>query len=113
MTAHGPTDRQARVDDLVARMTLDEKLSQLVGLWVGADATGAGVAPHQSEMTDAGLGWSEVIAGGLGQLTRPFGSAPVDPVAGARSLAELHERALVGLQSAAGFHEGRPLPAGW
>ena len=30
------------MDDLVARMTLDEKLSQLVGLWVGADATGAG-----------------------------------------------------------------------
>ena len=33
--------------------------------------------------------------------------------AGARSLAELHERALVGVQSAAGFHEGRPLPTGW
>jgi IMP dehydrogenase len=33
--------------------------------------------------------------------------------AGARSLAELHERALIGIQSAAGFHEGRPLPAGW
>lgn len=33
--------------------------------------------------------------------------------AGARSIAELHERAVVGVQSAAGFHEGRPLPAGW
>jgi IMP dehydrogenase len=33
--------------------------------------------------------------------------------AGARSLEELHERAVVGLQSAAGFHEGRPLPGGW
>jgi beta-xylosidase len=77
----------ARVDDLVARMTLDEKLSQLVGLWVGADATGAGVAPHQSEMTAAGLRWPEVIRDGLGQLTRPYGSAPVDPAAGARSLA--------------------------
>jgi IMP dehydrogenase len=33
--------------------------------------------------------------------------------AGARSLAELHERAVIGIQSAAGFHEGRPLPAGW
>jgi IMP dehydrogenase len=33
--------------------------------------------------------------------------------AGARSLDELHDRALVGTQSAAGFHEGRPLPAGW
>ncbi len=33
--------------------------------------------------------------------------------AGARSLDELRERAVVGIQSAAGFHEGRPLPAGW
>ncbi len=33
--------------------------------------------------------------------------------AGARSLDELRERALVGIQSAAGFHEGRPLPTGW
>ena len=62
MTAQDSTERQAQVDDLVARMTLEEKLSQLVGLWVGADATGAGVAPHQSEMTDDGLGWTDVIA---------------------------------------------------
>ena len=33
--------------------------------------------------------------------------------AGARSLEELRERAVVGVQSAAGFTEGRPLPAGW
>ena len=32
---------------------------------------------------------------------------------GARSLAALHERAVVGLQSSAGYDEGRPLPAGW
>ncbi|MGZ8744673.1 MAG: GuaB1 family IMP dehydrogenase-related protein [Nocardioides sp.] len=33
--------------------------------------------------------------------------------AGAASLAELHERAVVGVQSAAGFHEGRPLTTSW
>jgi IMP dehydrogenase len=32
---------------------------------------------------------------------------------GAVTLAELHERAVVGVQSAAGFAEGHPLPAGW
>jgi len=32
---------------------------------------------------------------------------------GARSLEELHERAVVGLQSGAGYEEGRPLPGGW
>ncbi|MEO9140492.1 MAG: GuaB1 family IMP dehydrogenase-related protein [Jatrophihabitans sp.] len=33
--------------------------------------------------------------------------------AGARSIAELHERAVVGVQSSAGYAEGRPLHAGW
>lgn len=33
--------------------------------------------------------------------------------AGARTLTEFAERALVGVQSAAGYDEGRPLPAGW
>jgi IMP dehydrogenase len=32
---------------------------------------------------------------------------------GARTLAELHERAVVGVQSRAGYDEGQPLPAGW
>jgi IMP dehydrogenase len=32
---------------------------------------------------------------------------------GASTLAELHERAVVGVQSAAGFAEGHPLPSGW
>ena len=33
--------------------------------------------------------------------------------AGATTMAEFAERAVVGLQSAAGYDEGRPLPAGW
>ena len=33
--------------------------------------------------------------------------------AGARTIAEFHERAIVGLQSSAGYDEGRPLHASW
>jgi IMP dehydrogenase len=33
--------------------------------------------------------------------------------AGAATLGELHERAVLGVQSGAGFAEGRPLPTGW
>ncbi|OLR90052.1 GMP reductase [Actinokineospora bangkokensis] len=33
--------------------------------------------------------------------------------AGAGTLEQFHERAVVGVQSAAGFAEGRPLPSGW
>jgi IMP dehydrogenase len=32
---------------------------------------------------------------------------------GAANLAELYERVVIGIQSGAGFAEGRPLPAGW
>ncbi|MEV0614361.1 glycoside hydrolase family 3 N-terminal domain-containing protein [Nonomuraea sp. NPDC050404] len=75
-----------RADALVPLMTLEEKIAQLVGVWVGADASGGGVAPHQTDMSP-GPEWGEAIRLGLGQLTRPFGTAAVDPVAGARSLA--------------------------
>ncbi|GIG92254.1 beta-xylosidase/alpha-l-arabinosidase [Plantactinospora endophytica] len=76
-----------RAEALVPLMTLEEKVAQLVGVWVGADASGEGVAPYQFEMMDDAPHWDTVIRHGLGQLTRPFGTAPVDPVAGARSLA--------------------------
>jgi IMP dehydrogenase len=33
--------------------------------------------------------------------------------AGARTVPEFGDRAVVGVQSASGFHEGRPLPSGW
>jgi IMP dehydrogenase len=33
--------------------------------------------------------------------------------AGARTVDEFHERAVVGVQSAAGYEEGRPLPTSW
>jgi IMP dehydrogenase len=33
--------------------------------------------------------------------------------AGASSLAQFHERAVVGIQSAAGYAEGRPLHSSW
>ncbi|MFI7024100.1 glycoside hydrolase family 3 N-terminal domain-containing protein [Micromonospora sp. NPDC049900] len=76
-----------RADALIPLMSLEEKVAQLVGLWVGADASGEGVAPHQTDMVEHTPPWTEAIRHGLGQLTRPFGTAPVDPVLGARSLA--------------------------
>jgi beta-xylosidase len=76
-----------RVDHLLGQMTLEEKAAQLRGLWVGTDDSDAGVAPHQHDMVEEPPVWEEAIAHGLGQLTRPFGTAPVDPAAGARSLA--------------------------
>ena len=40
---------ELRVADLMARMTLEEKIAQLYGVWVGAAGTGEDVAPHQHD----------------------------------------------------------------
>jgi len=76
-----------RVSDLLSRMSVEEKIAQLYGIWVGADASGEGVAPHQHDLAVATVDWETVIKLGLGQLTRPFGTSPVDPALGARALA--------------------------
>ncbi|TCB98487.1 glycosyl hydrolase [Micromonospora zingiberis] len=78
---------EERAEALIPLMSLEEKVAQLVGLWVGADASGDGVAPHQTDMVEHTPPWPDAIRAGLGQLTRPFGTAPVDPAGGARSLA--------------------------
>src|SRR5689334_24242121 len=75
-----------RVADLLDRMSVREKIAQLRGVWVGMDAGGGDVAPHQHDIADEPVDWTEVIKDGLGQLTRPFGTAPVDPVGGAAGL---------------------------
>lgn len=76
-----------RVKDLISRMSVREKVAQLYGVWVGADATSGQVAPFQHSSELPAADWSDVLRHGVGQLTRPFGTAPVDPVAGARAVA--------------------------
>ena len=71
-----------RVADLLGRMTLAEKIAQLYGVWLGASDMDGEVAPFQHELVDPVLDWPELIKHGLGQLTRPLGSAPVTPAAG-------------------------------
>jgi beta-xylosidase len=81
-----------RVRDLLSRMTLAEKVAQLYGVWVGVPHDGEDVAPFQHELIDPDLDWAELIKFGLGQLTRPFGTAPVDPATGAMALARFQGR---------------------
>ncbi|WP_353813358.1 glycoside hydrolase family 3 N-terminal domain-containing protein [Agromyces sp. SYSU T00266] len=81
-----------RVAALMAEMTLDEKLAQLYGVWVGAADDGGGdVAPHQHDLNDD-VDLDALLPSGLGQVTRPFGTAPVDAAVGALSLARMQRR---------------------
>ncbi|WBB69472.1 glycoside hydrolase family 3 N-terminal domain-containing protein [Micromonospora sp. WMMD812] len=88
-------DLTTRVDALVAAMTLAEKVAQLYGVWVGASADGSEVAPHQHEMAEP-VDLEALLDNGLGQLTRPFGTAPVDPALGALSLLRTQQRITAG-----------------
>src|SRR5690606_7338366 len=44
---------------------------------------------HQHDLVDTELDFATLTQHGLGQLTRPFGTAPVDPTEGAKALARL------------------------
>lgn len=116
-----------RVEALIADLTLEEKVAQLVGLWVGATPETGDVAPQQSEMAGEPVPWSEAIQHGLGQLTRPLGTVPVAPQAGAEALARsqrevraasrhqipalVHEECLAGY--AAWQATAYPVPPSW
>ncbi|MEV7828213.1 glycoside hydrolase family 3 N-terminal domain-containing protein [Microbacterium enclense] len=67
----------ARVQALVAEMTLDEKLAQLVGYWV--DQGDEVVAPLSGEKVTTAA-YTDATVHGLGHLTRVYGTRPVDPV---------------------------------
>ena len=87
-TRLSPAQRAAA---LIPLLTLEEKVAQLAGVWVGANASGQGVAPHQADMVD-GQPFDEVIRHGLGQLTRPYATAPVDAFVNVRTLAAAQAR---------------------
>jgi len=82
-----------RIADLLGRMTLEEKIAQLGSVWMGASGDGDGVAPMQDQFFSIDQPpFEEQIKYGLGQLTRVFGTRPVDAAAGMSALAALQAR---------------------
>lgn len=103
-----------RVQDLLERMTMEEKLAQLGAQWLYLDPQGEHKF-RELEMSnsDQSLTVKEALKNGLGQITRPLGTAPVDAKEGVKALNQLqkflveetrlgipalsHEESLVGL----------------
>ncbi|MEU5642274.1 beta-glucosidase family protein [Streptomyces milbemycinicus] len=122
-TAYG----RAQVRELIAAMTLEEKLAQLVGLWLGVDREGGAVAPLQDAMDTVEQSFADFAAHGLGQITRHYGTRPLDPREGRATLtakqrwlkentrlgipAIVHEECLTGL--AAWKAATYPVPPAW
>ena len=85
----------ARVADLVGRMSLEEKVAQLGSIW-WLDVEAGGMAPMLSETVGPMPPWEEVVTDGLGQLTRTFGTAPLAPADGMRILAQRQRDVMAG-----------------
>ena len=84
-TARSPAERAAA---LLREMTPLEKLQQLGSTWPDAAGASGDVAPMQDTQLQA-IPFAEAIRDGIGHLTRPFGTLPVEPARGMRRLAEL------------------------
>ena len=131
-TGEGAVVKPSAVDDVVegllSSMTLEEKLAQLTGLWMGASGEdGQMVAPMMDEQLGSTPPFEEFAVNGLGHFTRVFGTHPVEPTIAAMALnraqrwlventrlgipAIAHEECLTGLAAwkAASF----PTPLAW
>ncbi|NVK75841.1 MAG: glycoside hydrolase family 3 C-terminal domain-containing protein [Oceanospirillaceae bacterium] len=107
---------QQRVDDLLARMTLEEKIAQLGAQWLILASNGE----HQDRDFEMGSqderkSIQERLKHGLGQITRPLGTQVISPNEGVKALNQLqkylveetrlgipamsHEECLVGLMA--------------
>ncbi|GHJ28472.1 glycoside hydrolase family 3 N-terminal domain-containing protein [Streptomyces hygroscopicus] len=85
-----------RAAALLSSMTLEEKLAQLSSVWPGSETEeGEDVAPLQHELSEA-VDLDGLLPHGIGQLTRPFGTSPVEPAEGAAALARLQTRIAAG-----------------
>ena len=81
-----------RVEDLLSRMTLEEKIAQMHAAWLFLDENG-----DHAIRTDRFTGASEqeavkrMLSVGLGQITRPLGTRSVEPRQGVRALNRLQK----------------------
>ena len=79
-----------RVADLVSRMTVEEKVHQLVGFWAAPSKPGEPVAPMQHDSNESAPALEDLAKYGLGQLTRVYGTEPLSPDDGVARLVALH-----------------------
>ena len=81
-------DASARLDALVAEMSLPEKLAQLGSVWLGFNVVTGEVAPMQNVFSRP-FSWPEAAADGIGHLTRVFGTKPVTAAEGVQRVRDL------------------------
>ncbi len=124
----GSLSPEKRADDLLPRMSRDEKIAQLCSVWLTLDPASGDFAPFQGMFMNTPIDQRELLRHGIGQITRPFGSRPVAPRDGARALnafqrhlvettrlgipAIAHEEALTGFMTSGATQFPSPLNYG-
>jgi beta-xylosidase len=81
-------EHHARAEKLLSVMTLEEKIAQLCSAWLEISDTGEFSVKGGAKDASNGANGSpySLIEAGIGQLTRPLGTRPIDPVLGVRGL---------------------------
>jgi beta-xylosidase len=107
---------EERVSDLLGRMTLTEKIGQMYSHWLILSADGEHRMREDAfSQRTTGEAFKEMLKAGMGQITRPLGTHPVNAKEGVRALNNLqtflveetrlgipaisHEECLVGLMA--------------
>ena len=83
-------DPSARLDALMAEMSLPEKLAQLGSIWLGFDVVTGEVAPMQNVFS-RNISWPASVKDGIGHLTRVFGTRPVTAAEGVQRVRKLQK----------------------
>ncbi|MFE9750973.1 glycoside hydrolase family 3 N-terminal domain-containing protein [Saccharothrix saharensis] len=88
-----------RVEALLKAMTLEEKVAQLGSVWMDGPGGGSATesAPMPGVVTASAAGdVDDLVRGGIGHLTRVFGTAPITVAEGVERLRVLQERVMAG-----------------
>lgn len=82
-----------RVADLLSRMMLEEKVAQLTSVWIEVDPELGEFAPSvMGSAFGSSLDPDAAMRHGIGEITRPLGSRPVDAKVGASAINALQRR---------------------
>ncbi|WP_299301323.1 glycoside hydrolase family 3 N-terminal domain-containing protein [uncultured Brachybacterium sp.] len=88
---------EQRVDALLAELSLEEKAAQLGSYWKRPTLGDAeGFAPMQSTFEEGRDPFEAAVEGGLGHLTRPYGSAPLEGEDGVENLRTMQQAVVNG-----------------
>ena len=81
-------DHQKRARELVGEMTVKEKVAQLCSVWLRIEEDGSFSFREARDgfIKDSGGAAETILSHGIGQITRPLGTRPVDARSGVRGL---------------------------